>query len=42
MSESTRTLPAARRSEVLRQSWSVGIATGLYGVSFGALAVAAA
>lgn len=41
MSESTRTLPAARRSEVLRQSWSVGIATGLYGVSFGALAVAA-
>lgn len=34
-------LPAARRRDVLRQSWSVGIATGAYGVSFGALSVAA-
>ncbi|MFN2318500.1 MAG: AzlC family ABC transporter permease [Dermatophilaceae bacterium] len=40
MSEAT-TLPAERRRAVLRQSWSVGIATGLYGVSFGALSVAA-
>lgn len=30
-----------RRREVVRQAWSVGIATGAYGVSFGALAVAA-
>lgn len=30
-----------RRREVVRQSWSVGIATGAYGISFGALAVAA-
>ncbi|HEX8971325.1 AzlC family ABC transporter permease [Oryzihumus sp.] len=29
-----------RRSQVLRQSLSVGVATGAYGVSFGALAVA--
>ena len=35
------TLPAERRRAVLRQSWSVGIATGLDGVSFGALSVAA-
>lgn len=41
MAETVQTLPAARRTEVLRQSWSVGIATGLYGVSFGALSVAA-
>ncbi len=34
-------VPAERRRAVLRQSWSVGIATGLYGVSFGALSVAA-
>ena len=34
-------LPAGRRSDVLRQSWSVGVATGAYGVSFGALSVAA-
>lgn len=34
-------LPATRRAQVVRQSLSVGIATGLYGVSFGALAVAA-
>jgi predicted branched-subunit amino acid permease len=34
-------LPAARRRTVVRQSWSVGVATGTYGVSFGALAVAA-
>jgi len=32
--------PTVRRS-VLRQAWSVGIATGAYGVSFGALGVAA-
>lgn len=42
MSEAaTLALPPDRRREVLRQSWSVGIATGLYGVSFGALSVAA-
>ena len=33
-------LPEARRKEVVRQGLSVGIATGLYGVSFGALSVA--
>ncbi|HSO64634.1 MAG TPA: AzlC family ABC transporter permease [Ornithinibacter sp.] len=31
----------ARRREVVRQAWSVGVASGTYGVSFGALAVAA-
>lgn len=39
MSDST--LAPERRRDVLRQSWSVGIATGAYGISFGALAVAA-
>ena len=34
-------LSEARRAQVVRQSMSVGIATGLYGVSFGALSVAA-
>ena len=34
-------LPRERRREVVRQAWSVGVATGAYGVSFGALAVAA-
>ncbi len=34
-------LSATRRREVVRQAWSVGIASGTYGVSFGALAVAA-
>lgn len=34
-------LSAERRAQVVRQSLSVGIATGLYGVSFGALSVAA-
>ena len=34
-------LSPARRSEVVRQAWSVGVASGTYGVSFGALAVAA-
>ncbi|MGB7819757.1 MAG: AzlC family ABC transporter permease [Ornithinibacter sp.] len=34
-------LAPARRREVVRQAWSVGVATGAYGVSFGALAVAA-
>jgi predicted branched-subunit amino acid permease len=34
-------LDAQRRKEVLRQSLSVGIATGTYGLSFGALSVAA-
>jgi predicted branched-subunit amino acid permease len=33
-------LHPSRRSQVLRQSLSVGLATGAYGVSFGALAVA--
>lgn len=41
MTDPTTTLEPRRRSEVLRQSWSVGVATGLYGVSFGALSVAA-
>ena len=35
------TLPRQRRREVLRQSLSVGVATGAYGISFGALSVAA-
>jgi predicted branched-subunit amino acid permease len=35
------TLTDARRREVVRQAWSVGIASGTYGISFGALAVAA-
>jgi len=34
-------LPTTRRREVVRQAWSVGVASGTYGVSFGALAVAA-
>jgi branched chain amino acid efflux pump len=34
-------LPASRRTQVIRQGLSVGIATGAYGVSFGALSVAA-
>jgi predicted branched-subunit amino acid permease len=34
-------LAAKRRKEVLRQSLSVGVATGAYGISFGALSVAA-
>lgn len=34
-------LTEGRRRDILRQAWSVGVATGLYGVSFGALAVAA-
>jgi len=34
-------LAPERRRDVLRQSWSVGVATGAYGVSFGALSVAA-
>lgn len=41
---STSTLPELtpdRRREVLRQSWSVGVATGAYGISFGALSVSA-
>lgn len=33
-------LPESRRKEVVRQGVSVGVATGLYGVSFGALSVA--
>jgi predicted branched-subunit amino acid permease len=35
------TLSAPRRAQVIRQGISVGIATGAYGVSFGALSVAA-
>ena len=34
-------LSDTRRREVVRQAWSVGIASGTYGISFGALAVAA-
>jgi predicted branched-subunit amino acid permease len=34
-------LDPRRAAEVRRQAWSVGFATGLYGISFGALAVAA-
>ncbi len=34
-------LDPRRAGEVRRQAWSVGLATGLYGLSFGALAVAA-
>lgn len=34
-------LPRARRAAVLRQSVAVGAATGLYGISFGALSTAA-
>jgi predicted branched-subunit amino acid permease len=34
-------LPAERRRAVLRQGLSVGVATGAYGISIGALAVAA-
>ena len=34
-------LDPSRRRAVLRQAWSVGVATGAYGVSFGALSVAA-
>jgi branched chain amino acid efflux pump len=34
-------LSQSRRAQVVRQSLSVGIATGLYGVSFGAVSVAA-
>lgn len=37
----TAGLDAGRRRAVLRQAWSVGIATGAYGISFGALGVAA-
>jgi predicted branched-subunit amino acid permease len=35
------TLSAARRAQVLRQALSVGLASGTYGVSFGALSVTA-
>jgi predicted branched-subunit amino acid permease len=38
--EHTDPLPPGRRREVLRQSLSVGGATGAYGISFGALSVA--
>ena len=43
MSEAAPTgeLTPERRRAVRRQSWSVGLATGLYDVSFGALSVAA-
>jgi predicted branched-subunit amino acid permease len=34
-------LSPTRRREVVRQAWSVGVASGTYGISFGALAVAA-
>lgn len=41
MPSSPPELTSARRSAVLRQALSVGLATGAYGVSFGALSVAA-
>lgn len=41
MTEPAPALPANRRREVLRQSLSIGAATGAYGISFGALSVAA-
>lgn len=41
MAEVLTDLTPERRSEVLRQSWTVGFATGLYAVSFGALSIAA-
>lgn len=41
MPSSPPELTPARRSAVLRQALSVGLATGAYGVSFGALSVAA-
>jgi predicted branched-subunit amino acid permease len=37
----TKILTAERRKQVLRQSLSVSVATGAYGISFGALSVAA-
>lgn len=41
MAEVSTDLTPERRTEVVRQSWAVGIATGLYAVSFGALSIAA-
>lgn len=38
---STRELPPTERRAIVRDSLGVGIATGLYGVSFGAVSVAA-
>jgi predicted branched-subunit amino acid permease len=38
---SAATLSADRRSQVIRQAISVGVASGTYGISFGALSVAA-
>jgi predicted branched-subunit amino acid permease len=38
---STQVLTPRRRREVLRQALSVGVATGAYGISFGAVSVAA-
>ncbi len=40
MTSAAPSLSPARRREVLRQAFSVGIATGAYGISFGALSVA--
>ncbi|MBR7744484.1 AzlC family ABC transporter permease [Phycicoccus sp. BSK3Z-2] len=40
MTSAEAVLPAGRRREVTRQALSVGVATGAYGVSFGALSVA--
>ena len=37
---SPQRLEPAARAAVLRQAWSVGLATGAYGISFGALGVA--
>ncbi|WP_166140391.1 AzlC family ABC transporter permease [Nocardioides ochotonae] len=41
MSPSDPALPASERSAIVRDSLGVGIATGAYGVSFGAVSVAA-
>ncbi|MQW76561.1 branched-chain amino acid ABC transporter permease [Nocardioides sp. dk4132] len=41
MSRSDPTLPAPERTAIVRDSLGVGIATGAYGVSFGAVSVAA-
>ena len=41
MTDPTSQLPAAERSKILRDSLAVGVATGAYGISFGAISVAA-
>lgn len=41
MSEQPSPLPAAERSAIIRDGLAVGVATGAYGISFGAISVAA-